>query len=47
MQSGSRGGDTDVEGEPILVTGVPRSGTTWLARLLAGSPGTAWQAANR
>ena len=26
---------------PILVTGVPRSGTTWLARLLALSPGTA------
>lgn len=26
---------------PILVTGVPRSGTTWLARLLAKSPGTA------
>ncbi len=26
---------------PILVTGVPRSGTTWLARLLASAPGTA------
>jgi hypothetical protein len=26
---------------PILVTGVPRSGTTWLARLLAKAPGTA------
>ena len=26
---------------PILVTGVPRSGTTWLARLLALSPATA------
>jgi Sulfotransferase family len=26
---------------PILVTGVPRSGNTWLARLLALSPGTA------
>ena len=26
---------------PILVTGVPRSGNTWLARLLARSPGTA------
>jgi hypothetical protein len=26
---------------PILVTGVPRSGTTWLARLLATAPGTA------
>ncbi len=26
---------------PILVTGVPRSGTTWTARLLAGAPGTA------
>jgi hypothetical protein len=26
---------------PILVTGVPRSGTTWLARLLAASPGAA------
>lgn len=26
---------------PVLVTGVPRSGTTWLARRLAGSPGTA------
>lgn len=26
---------------PVLVTGVPRSGTTWLARLLAGAPGTA------
>ena len=27
--------------QPILVTGVPRSGTTWLARLLTSSPGTA------
>lgn len=27
--------------EPILVTGAPRSGTTWLARLLATAPGTA------
>lgn len=26
---------------PILVTGVPRSGTTWLARTLANAPGTA------
>lgn len=26
---------------PVLVTGVPRSGTTWLARLLAHSSGTA------
>jgi hypothetical protein len=26
---------------PVLVTGVPRSGTTWLARLLATAPGTA------
>ncbi len=26
---------------PILVTGMPRSGTTWLARLLSCSPGTA------
>jgi hypothetical protein len=26
---------------PILVTGMPRSGTTWLARLLATAPGTA------
>ncbi|HET6876614.1 MAG TPA: sulfotransferase [Jatrophihabitans sp.] len=26
---------------PILVTGMPRSGTTWLARLLASAPGTA------
>lgn len=26
---------------PILVTGMPRSGTTWLARLLATSPGVA------
>ncbi len=26
---------------PLLVTGVPRSGTTWLARLLATAPGTA------
>ncbi|HLR97896.1 MAG TPA: sulfotransferase [Jiangellaceae bacterium] len=26
---------------PILVTGMPRSGTTWLARQLAGAPGTA------
>lgn len=26
---------------PILVTGVPRSGTTWLARWLAGGPGMA------
>lgn len=31
MRGGSR---------PILVTGLPRSGTTWLARLLAMSPGT-------
>lgn len=29
------------ERAPILVTGVPRSGTTWLARLLAHAPGTA------
>lgn len=28
-------------GSPLLVTGVPRSGTTWLARLLASAPGTA------
>ncbi|MGH3472837.1 MAG: sulfotransferase [Nocardioidaceae bacterium] len=28
-------------GQPILVTGVPRSGTTWLARLLAAAPHTA------
>lgn len=27
--------------EPILVTGMPRSGTTWLARLLSSVPGTA------
>jgi hypothetical protein len=27
--------------QPILVTGVPRSGTTWLARWLAGAPGVA------
>lgn len=26
---------------PLLVTGVPRSGTTWLARLLASAPRTA------
>lgn len=26
---------------PIVVTGVPRSGTTWLARVLSTSPGTA------
>jgi hypothetical protein len=26
---------------PLLVTGVPRSGTTWLARRLAGAPGCA------
>lgn len=26
---------------PVLVTGMPRSGTTWLARLLAAAPGTA------
>lgn len=26
---------------PVLVTGMPRSGTTWLARLLASAPGTA------
>jgi hypothetical protein len=26
---------------PILVTGIPRSGTTWLARLFATAPGTA------
>ena len=26
---------------PILVTGMPRSGTTWLARLIATAPGTA------
>ncbi len=31
----------DRERRPILVTGVPRSGTTWLARLLATAPGTA------
>lgn len=29
------------ENEPILVTGMPRSGTTWLARLLTSVPGTA------
>jgi hypothetical protein len=29
------------EPQPILVTGMPRSGTTWLARLLATAPGTA------
>lgn len=29
------------EARPILVTGMPRSGTTWLARLLATAPGTA------
>lgn len=28
-------------GRPLLVTGIPRSGTTWLARRLAESPGTA------
>lgn len=28
-------------GRPLLVTGVPRSGTTWLARQLAGAPGCA------
>lgn len=27
---------------PVLVTGMPRSGTTWLARELAESPGTAF-----
>lgn len=32
-QAGSRPG-------PLLVTGAPRSGTTWLARLLATAPGT-------
>jgi hypothetical protein len=35
---------TDLPGpsnRPLLVTGVPRSGTTWLARQLAGSPGAA------
>jgi Sulfotransferase family len=26
---------------PILVTGMPRSGTTWIARVLASAPGTA------
>ncbi len=31
----------DVRPPAILVTGVPRSGTTWLARLLATAPGTA------
>jgi hypothetical protein len=41
MPSGSPGGRHQHRGQPILVTGVPRSGTTWLARLLAGSPGTA------
>lgn len=30
-----------VQRRPLLVTGVPRSGTTWLARLLATAPGTA------
>ncbi len=34
---GARGEDR----APILVTGVPRSGTTWLARVLAAAPGTA------
>ena len=32
---------------PILVTGVPRSGTTWLARLLAHAPHTAPRDASR
>ncbi|MBR7743695.1 sulfotransferase [Phycicoccus sp. BSK3Z-2] len=27
--------------DPVLVTGMPRSGTTWLARLLAQAPGSA------
>lgn len=30
----------DRQRQPVLVTGVPRSGTTWLARLLATAPGT-------
>ncbi len=32
--------DVDSSG-PILITGMPRSGTTWLARLCAMAPGTA------
>lgn len=36
---GSRNGGDRAAGS-ILVTGVPRSGTTWLARLLASSPHT-------
>lgn len=36
-----RPGEGRRAGPPILVTGVPRSGTTWLARTLAASPGTA------
>lgn len=44
MQSLSRSTDEQESGcssAPILVTGMPRSGTTWLARLFATAPGTA------
>lgn len=36
-----RGGFVGDRGLPLLVTGMPRAGTTWLARLLATAPGTA------
>lgn len=36
-----RTGDPARRVGPILVTGMPRSGTTWVARLLATAPGTA------
>lgn len=36
-----RSESTHDSSRPLLVTGVPRSGTTWLARALAGAPGTA------
>lgn len=35
------GTDTRGDSRPILVTGMPRSGTTWLARLLATASGAA------
>lgn len=37
----TRAGLAGVASQPILVTGMPRSGTTWLARLLAAAPGSA------
>lgn len=41
MEGLSAAGAPPIQRRPLLVTGVPRSGTTWLARLLATAPGTA------